>query len=121
MSKKKNRLVTTPERLHSPNWLSCMNFTPTEQRSVVTCDTTQQADLFSARSAYWLKRSKIQSDWQKCLDFAYWLEVMEHISIDCLQGGAFTSDHFAAIENANRVLSEAMLWVTAEAQQLQPQ
>jgi len=95
-----------------------MNFTPIEQRSVVTGDTTQQADLYSSRSAYWLKRSKIQSDWQKCLDFAYWLDVMEHISLACLQGGALTQDHFAAIENANRVLSEAMVWVTAEATQL---
>ena len=98
-----------------------MNFTPTERCSVVTGDTTQQADLFSARSAYWFKRSKIQSDWQKCLDFADWLEVMEHISLACLQGGALTPDHFAAIENANRVLSEVMVWVTAEAQQFQTQ
>ena len=98
-----------------------MNFTPIEQRFVVTDGTTQQADLFSSRSAYWLKRSKIQSDWQKCLDFADWLEAMERISLACLQGGALTPDHFAAIENANRVLSAAMVSVTAEAQQLPTQ
>ena len=73
----------------------------------------------SQTSIDWPAIAKVRSDWQKCLDFAGWLEVMEAIVLDIAQGGAIQTGQFTAIERANTVLAEAMVWVTSEAKQLE--
>lgn len=92
----------------------------TTRRQLATQDFTEQvnatADLFTQRSA---AIAKVHSDWQKCLHWAEWLDVMETITLDIAQGGAIKTGTFNAIEQCHLVLSDLMKQVTDQARQLE--